>query len=253
MEYTEHEQQDHESSLDHYHEQSLQGENAAPLAQADVDSMQGLTLDDLTRMHGQEDSSESSAETDEQQAAPSQDSIPTQAEVVQAGTDAQVENVEAEIESFEREVSDLPGVSDESSSEPAEDTPSASSDLAQHLRLELEEDSYHLAQLDDLSRFAQDAKQLFEQHLPDIMGKLSKTLHAHEQINHLYAQLEQASSQRESATVIMQTARQIESMENILATEQVPPEDVQQAHHDVQRMQRILGAYAQVLEQIQKT
>ena len=229
-------------------------ENPAPLADASLQEMQGLSLDALEQMH---------AEAQPAPEAQPETPVVQQAEDVSASAESSahpffvheeaptVEASEPVPEPAETVISE-PEVHNEPMDESEALTETEEVSLSALLSLDLEEDTYHLAQMDDLARFRHDAQHLFEQRLPQIMEKLSKTLHAHEQINHLYEQLAQLSSQRESAVKIMQTAKQIESMEEILASEQLPSDGIAQAYQDVLRMQKVLQAYGQILAHMQK-
>lgn len=181
----------------------------APLAHADLSNTQGLTLDDLTRMHQ----------------AHSQDKTPHS----------------------EPEVSAQP--ESPSSEEHWEQTYQKSApeqNLKRALELELEHDTFQLDQKDDLIALSDRASNLFQKTLPNTMERLSKTLHAREQINVLYDRLSDLSERRGAATNIIQTAKQIETLEAVLHKEQVEPQNLDAVQAEIHVLLQILQRYDQV-------
>lgn len=182
----------------------------APLAEADLTQVQGLTLEDLTRMHG----------GDSPQAPSEEAFAPNSA----SGTEEPEEPHWMENEN---------------------------QNLQQALHLELEQDSFQLDQRDDLQALAERANALFQHKLPETMERLSKSLHAQEQISHLYTRLSELSEQRGAAATIIQTARQIENLEQLLQKEQVDSEKIQTVQNEIEVFQQILQQYTQVFQLLQ--
>lgn len=163
----------------------------APLATTDFNGMEGLTLDDLQRLHG------SDAPPATLEASPTEPE-PTESELAfelqeHAGQEAPVDRR-----------------------------------LRQTLVMSLDGEEIHLDQKDDLRGITAQAVQLFQDTLPQAMQHLGQYLHASEQIEHLYDRLAELSNSRGAAADIIQTAKQIEHFEKQLQQEQL---DVAQFSH----------------------
>lgn len=191
----------------------------APLAQTDLSSLSGLTLEDLDRLHGDNALPPSTLEAD----------VP--------GPEAQSEADLAEAQQ---------GVDTGNWLEDMAPTPEQ--ELRKALLLTLEGEQYHLEQKDDLRRLAPLTQTLLETRLPEALQRLGQWLHAREQSNHLYDRLAELSERRGAAATIIQTAKQIETVEKSLQGDQVPAAELKQLDHDLAQLAELIARYRAICQ-----
>ncbi|MGV3523572.1 MAG: hypothetical protein ACO1RX_05075 [Candidatus Sericytochromatia bacterium] len=195
----------------------------APLAQTDLSSLSGLTLEDLDRLHGDPALPPSTLETD------------------MPGPEAQSEADLAEAQQ---------GVDTGNWLEDMAPTPEQ--ELRKALLLTLEGEQYHLDQKDDLRRLAPLTQTLLETRLPEALQRLGQWLHAREQSNHLYDRLAELSERRGAAATIIQTAKQIETVEKSLQGDQVPAAELEQLDQDLAQLAELIDRYRAICQLAQQ-
>lgn len=183
----------------------------APLAETDLTQVQGLTLEDLARMHGDDTSSlEVSSEATPADASQEEDSS-------------------------------------ESGQAPwQEETQSVDRRLRQALILSLGQEEVHLDQKDDLRQITAQAVELFQETLPDTMQRLGQFLHAREQTEHLYDRLTELSNNRGAASEIIQTAKQIEALEKVQQQDQIDQQELNRLDQQLAQMKRVVSRYREI-------
>lgn len=188
----------------------------APLAETDISDLEGLTLEDLTRLHALEEDS------------PPPVSIDNEYVTSESAESAELaENPQAWVEEMQ-------------------DNPSQRK-LKSALLFESNHETYHLEQGDDIRRLAQRSQQLFQSSLPELMQSLSQRFHAQEQLNILYDRLSELSESRSGASQLLQTAKQIESMEKVLQEEQISSNDQHTVRQELALLTAVLQRYDQIL------
>ena len=196
----------------------------APLADADLTQVQGLTLEDLTRMHDNEE-------------LPSEPPNTLEMDIINEfieESDLALEH-HGLVEETEAWVEDL-------------QAPRPLKQLKQAMLLQRESGDLHLDQLDDIRRIHKVSQEVFTTYLPDLMQRLGKVMHAHEQIAILYDRLSDLSEKRGAATTIIETAKQIESLEQTLATDTISEEEQLVMSDDLDFMVDALRAYQSILK-----
>ena len=192
----------------------------APLAEADMTQLQGLTLEDLDRLHGEPIEAE-----------------PNTLEM-SAQTDAPLESaIGFELQAHAGHTPDW----DETAIDNSPDQ-----QLRQALVLSLESGEIRLDQKDDLRQLGQSADKLFQTSLPGAMQRLSQYLHAREQSDHLYERLAELSSRRGAAMEIIQTAKQIEQMEKVLSEDKLDSQEIFQLEREVGQLAEVLARYQEL-------
>lgn len=187
---------------------------SAPLADADLSEMQGLTLEELTRLHGESvDEPAATLETDEQ------DDNLTESEV---GFALQEHAGQAEFEA------------------PVDRR------LRQALVISYGGEEVHLDQKDDLRVISSQAVNLFQETLPESMQRLGQFLHAREQTEHLYDRLSELSNNRGAAAEIIQTAKQIESFDKQLQQEQLEVSQFSKLDAELAQFEQVIASYRKI-------
>lgn len=192
----------------------------APLAHADIDEMQNLTLEDLARLHGEDlPESPTTLELSDQADAPIESDLALELQAHAGQQPAW-----------------------------ADDLPSPSHDrlLRKALVMSLDGEEVHLDQKDDQRRICQAAVQLFQDSLPTAMQSLLQFLHAREQSDHLYDRLSELSNSRGAATEIIQTAKQIENVEKILQGERPDAAQIGKLEQDLAQLAEVVERYLEI-------
>ncbi len=196
----------------------------APLADADLTQVQGLTLEDLTRMHDNEDlpnEPSSTLEMDPVNEFVEESDLALEHHGLLAETEAWVEELQA---------------------------PRPLKLLKQAMLLKRESGDLHLDQLDDIRRVQNVSQEVFSHYLPDLMQRLGKVMHAHEQIAILYDRLSELSEKRGAATTIIETAKQVESLEKTLKVDTVSEEERVVISEDLDFLVEALQGYQSIIK-----
>lgn len=196
----------------------------APLAETDLSQIQGLTLEDLTRMHNNEELPDEPATTLELD--------PINEFVEESDLALQHHGLLAETEAWGADLQ----------------TPRPLKQLKQAMVLHAPGGDLHLDQLDDIRRIQHVSEQVFSNYLPDLMQRLGKVMHAHEQIGILYDRLSELSEKRGAAVTIIETAKQIESFEKTLASDTVGEEETGVISQELNFLVQALQGYQSILK-----
>lgn len=193
----------------------------APLADADLSQVQGLTLEDLTRMHDNEElEPPNTLELDLINEFVEESDLALEHHGLLAETESWVDDLQA---------------------------PRPLKQLKQAMILQRESGDLHLDQLDDIRRIQNVSQQVFASYLPDLMQRLNKVMHAHEQIAILYDRLSELSVKRGAATTIIETARQVENLEKTLDSDTISPEEQAVIGEDLDFLVQALQGYQSIL------
>lgn len=121
--------------------------------------------------------------------------------------------------------------------------------LKEALRFEQGNRRYALDKRDDLRRLAKQSELLL-QRAPQYLERLSQVIHAHEQCQLLYDRLSDLSEKRGAATLIIQTARQIEVLEKNLKEKRFRREELKKIQQDLALHHELTLHYQQLFQQI---
>ncbi|HEY9842982.1 MAG TPA: hypothetical protein V6D23_21120 [Candidatus Obscuribacterales bacterium] len=199
-------------------------EPKAPLAEADLSELQGLTLEDLARLHGD-----------------SVEDTPVTMEMSEQSEEPIESDVALELQAH---AGNMPAWVDE--------VPAPDKQLRQALVLSLGNEEVHLDQKDDLRRITHQAGELFQDTLPGAMQRLSQFLHAREQSDHLYDRLAELSSKRGAAVEIIQTAKQIENLEKVLESEKLYGDELYKLEAELEQFEQVIGRYREIFRLAQQ-
>ncbi len=195
----------------------------APLAHADVDQLQGLTLEELEQLHGE----------NIQQITDG----PTTLEVTQ--DPGLLESaVGFELQAHAGQVPTW--------AEDLKEGVSADKQLRSALVMTLGSEEVHLDQKDDQREIANRAHKLFQDTLPTSMQRLGQFLHAREQSDHLYDRLSELSTKRGAAMDIIQTAKQIENMEKVLQGDKLSETEIAAIDAELSQMAEVIANYRKI-------
>ncbi len=207
-------------------------ENKAPLADLDLEQMQGLTLEDLAQLHGQTEHTHSDQTN-------SEDSSDQDASQADSEDNDELANLLASSEP------NLPESTFEIHPE---------KQLQQALIIGFGKEELHLDQKEDIETLQQHVNHLFQHDLPDTMQQLGQYLHAREQSNYLYSRLSELTQQRSSANEIIQAGKQIEALERILQNGQPQAQELQALEQKLLQFEQVISRYrelCQLAQQIQ--
>lgn len=196
----------------------------APLAHADLEQLQGLTLEDLEGLHGDG--------SDDEQIAPTTLEMSAQdVEQLESAVGFEMQAHAGQVPTWAEDLNE--GVSPDKQ-------------LRSALVLSLAGEEVHLDQKDDLREISNQVVKLFQETLPASMQRLSQFLHAREQSDHLYDRLSELSTKRGSALEIIQTAKQIENMEKVLQGDRQSNAEIAALDQELAQMAQVINGYREI-------